>query len=106
VGGRGGGERAWEGEYGANTVYTCMWIEKGNLLKCSQEWGRGHKGEWWRGWIQLWYIWYIVRTLVNVAVYPQDNKKIFKKEKKKKDSFSKKISTSILCKYLLKSYLL
>jgi hypothetical protein len=27
--GRGGGEkRAWEGEYGANTVYSCMKMEK------------------------------------------------------------------------------
>jgi hypothetical protein len=24
AGGVGGGERAWEGEYGANTVYICM----------------------------------------------------------------------------------
>jgi hypothetical protein len=28
VGRGGGGERAWEGEYGANTVYTCMQMEK------------------------------------------------------------------------------
>jgi hypothetical protein len=27
---------------------------------------RGDKGEQWRGWIQVWYIWYIVRT----TVYP------------------------------------
>jgi hypothetical protein len=24
VGGRGSGERVWEGEYGTNTAYTCM----------------------------------------------------------------------------------
>jgi hypothetical protein len=28
------------------------------------------KGEWWRGWIQVQYIWYIVRTFVNVTMYP------------------------------------
>jgi hypothetical protein len=26
------------------------------------------KGQWWNGWIQLWYI---VRTFVNVTMYPQ-----------------------------------
>jgi hypothetical protein len=30
----------------------------------------GDEGEWWRGWIQVWYIWYIVRTFVNVTTYP------------------------------------
>jgi hypothetical protein len=33
--------------------------------------GEGEKGEWWRGWIQVWYIWYIVRTFVNATMYPQ-----------------------------------
>jgi hypothetical protein len=28
----------------------------------------GVKGEWWKRWIQLWYI---VRTFVNVTIYPQ-----------------------------------
>jgi hypothetical protein len=27
--------------------------------------GGGDKGEWWRGWIQVWYIWYILRIFVN-----------------------------------------
>jgi hypothetical protein len=26
--------------------------------------------EWWRGWIQVWYIWHIVRTFVNATMYP------------------------------------
>jgi hypothetical protein len=30
--------------------------------------GGGDKGEWWREWIQLWYI---LRTFVNVTMYPQ-----------------------------------
>jgi hypothetical protein len=34
------GKRVWEGEYGTNTVYTCMSIEKWDLLKLFQEWGR------------------------------------------------------------------
>jgi hypothetical protein len=28
--------------------------------------GAGVKGEWWRGWIQLWYI---GRTFVNIKMY-------------------------------------
>jgi hypothetical protein len=30
----------------------------------------GSKGEGWRRWIQVWYIWYIVRTFVNAIMYP------------------------------------
>jgi hypothetical protein len=32
--------------------------------------GREDKGEWWKRWIQLWYIQYIVRTFVNATIYP------------------------------------
>jgi hypothetical protein len=42
--------------------------------------GRGDKGEWWRGWIQLWYI---VRIFVNVTIYPQYNNNVKVKFKKK-----------------------
>jgi hypothetical protein len=39
---------------------------------------RGSKGEWWRGWIQLWYI---LRTFVNVTLHLQyNNNMIIKKE--------------------------
>jgi hypothetical protein len=38
-------ERAWEGEYGANTVYTWMQMEKWDLLKLFQEWGVGALNE-------------------------------------------------------------
>jgi hypothetical protein len=34
--------------------------------------GERDKGEWWRGWIQLWCI---VRTFVNVTIYSQYNNK-------------------------------
>jgi hypothetical protein len=51
-----------------------MQTEKWYLLKLFQEWGKD-KGEWWRGWIQMWYIWYIVRTFVNATMYPQHNNK-------------------------------
>jgi hypothetical protein len=37
----------------------------------------GMGGEWWRGWIQLWYT---VRTFVNVTVYPLYNNNIIKNE--------------------------
>jgi hypothetical protein len=43
-----------EGEYGANTLYTCMQMEKWYLLKyllkCYLEMEGGKdEGEWWRG---------------------------------------------------------
>jgi hypothetical protein len=31
--------------------YTYVWKWKKVLLKLFQEWGKGDKGEWWRGWI-------------------------------------------------------
>jgi hypothetical protein len=40
VGGR-GEKMVTEGEYGANTVYTCMQMEKWYLLKLFQEYGEG-----------------------------------------------------------------
>jgi hypothetical protein len=33
-------ERVWEGEYRANTVYTCMQMEKLHLLELFQGWGK------------------------------------------------------------------
>jgi hypothetical protein len=42
--------------------------------------GRGLKGEWWRGWIQVRYIWYIVRMFVNATMHLQQNN--FLKRKK------------------------
>jgi hypothetical protein len=33
------GERVWESECSTNTMYTCMQLEKGYLLKLFQEWG-------------------------------------------------------------------
>jgi hypothetical protein len=43
VRGGGGAESVYEGEYeyGVNAVCTCIWIEKWDLLKLSQEWGEG-----------------------------------------------------------------
>jgi hypothetical protein len=44
--------------------------------------GEGNKGEWWRGWIQVWYIWYVARTFINATIYSMKhnnkNKKINK----------------------------
>jgi hypothetical protein len=31
--------------------------------------GRGEWGEMWRGWIQVWCIWYIVSTFVNATIH-------------------------------------
>jgi hypothetical protein len=38
-------------------------------LKLFQEWGKGDKGEQWSGFIQVWCMWYIVRTFVNATIY-------------------------------------
>jgi hypothetical protein len=35
---------------------------------CSRKPGQGEE-EQWREWIQVWYIWYIVRTCVNATMY-------------------------------------
>jgi hypothetical protein len=39
--------------------------------------GKSERREWWRGWIQLWYI---ARTFVNVTLYPKYNNNNNKKE--------------------------
>jgi hypothetical protein len=39
----GGKERKYESEYGGNVMYSCMKMEKWELLKLFQEWGRGVK---------------------------------------------------------------
>jgi hypothetical protein len=44
--------------------------KKWDLLNYFRNEGRGDKGEWWRGWTQIWYS---VRTLVNVTMCPQYN---------------------------------
>jgi hypothetical protein len=37
-------------------------------MKLFQEWRGGEdKGEWWRGWTQVWYICNIIRTFVNAT---------------------------------------
>jgi hypothetical protein len=43
------------------------------------------KGEWWRGWIQVCYVWYTVRTFVHAIMYPypESNKKMSKKKERK-----------------------
>jgi hypothetical protein len=42
----GGIRKGVGGEYGGNIVYSCMKMEKQDLLKLLQEWGkRGNKGE-------------------------------------------------------------
>jgi hypothetical protein len=31
---------------------------------------KGDEEEWGRGWIQVWYVWYITRTFVIATMYP------------------------------------
>jgi hypothetical protein len=61
--------------------------------------GRGDTGEWWRGWIELWYS---VRTFVSVTVCPQYNNNIMKKEEKRVIHLQKKqqmIMLNTFCKW-------
>jgi hypothetical protein len=72
---KGVGEWIWWRYYYSHTK-----MGKLDLLKILQEWGKGDKGKWWTGWIQLWYI---VRAFVSVIMYPQYNNnkiEIFLKE--------------------------
>jgi hypothetical protein len=50
----------------------CAHVCKWKLIPVETVPGMGEedKGEWWRGQIQVWYIWYIVRTFVNATMYP------------------------------------
>jgi hypothetical protein len=83
-----GGEYIRKGCRKVNVVeilYTQIWKWKNEtwyMLKLFQEWRKGclggDKEEWGRGWIQLWYI---VRTFVNVTMYPRYNNNIIKKIK-------------------------
>jgi hypothetical protein len=67
---------------------------KWELLKLFQEWGgEGEKGEQWRGFIQLWYI---LRTFINVTMYPQYNNN--------KNGFLKKLKSYIFRKNLDNNY--
>jgi hypothetical protein len=41
-------------------------------VETTQVVGDKDKGEWWRGWIQVRYIWYIISTFVKAAMYPHE----------------------------------
>jgi hypothetical protein len=51
--------------------------------------GGGNEGQQQRGWIQVWYIWCIVRTFVNATMYShpaqQQREKVSKQNKTKKN---------------------
>jgi hypothetical protein len=57
-----------EGEYGANIVYVNGKMISAEIIP----WMEGGEDEvqWWKGWIQVWYIWYIVTAFVNATMYP------------------------------------
>jgi hypothetical protein len=52
-------------------TYVCKW--KNDTLKTFQEWRKWGWRRTMEGWIQLWYIWYIVRTFANATIYLQHN---------------------------------
>jgi hypothetical protein len=56
-------------------------LKTATCLNYSRNGRRRNKGDWWRGWIQAWHIWYIVRTFANATMYPKHNNK--EKSKKK-----------------------
>jgi hypothetical protein len=78
----------------------CKWKNK-TCWNYSKNRGREDKGEWWRGWIQVWCIWYIVRTFVNATMYPSTTiKNVFKK---RNGFFSAFYSDLCQCRLLLSS---
>jgi hypothetical protein len=58
------------GEYSANIVYTHMQMKKMIAVDAIQAMGWGGIKESGGGWMQSWYIWYIVRAFVNATIYP------------------------------------
>jgi hypothetical protein len=46
--------------------------------------GEGNGGKGWKRWIQIQYIWYIVRTFANATMYPHPEQ--YKKGKNKTNS--------------------
>jgi hypothetical protein len=50
-----------------------IWLHKTNTnhrkIQC-------YYSQWWRRWIQVWYIWYIVGNFINVTIYLPHNKKL------------------------------
>jgi hypothetical protein len=58
-------------------TYVCKWKDE-TCCNYSRDGVRRDKGERWRGWIQLWCI---IRTFVNVTMYPQNSNNKKKKEK-------------------------
>jgi hypothetical protein len=61
----------------------CKWKSE-TWWNYSRNGGREKKGQWWRGWIQVWHIWYIVKTFANATVYPHPAQKKKKKLEKKR----------------------
>jgi hypothetical protein len=47
-----------------------------------RNWGRGNKGEQQRGWIHVWYIWYIARTCIMPQFTPTQHNNDGKKSDK------------------------
>jgi hypothetical protein len=61
---------------------------KWDLLKLFQELGgEGTKKHGGRGWIQVWYIWYIVRTFINATKYPHQAQHKKKKTTENKSKY-------------------
>jgi hypothetical protein len=82
-----------------------MQMEKCYLLKLFQEWGRGGKRRIVEEWIQVWYIWYIVRTFRNATMYPYPVKGKWRSQKErhsKKEFATFRSSRSLLGRVDLK----
>jgi hypothetical protein len=62
-------------------MYTYVSKCKNTYWNCSRNQGRGDEREQQRGWIQIWYIWYIVRTFANTPMCPHPAQYIIIKKK-------------------------
>jgi hypothetical protein len=68
-----------------NCVYMHISIVMIPFVTIPWIWGEGDKGKQWKGWIQLWYRWYIVRTFVNATIHTHTHTLYNNKVKRKKE---------------------
>jgi hypothetical protein len=58
-------------------------LKSDTCWNCSRNQGIEDEREQWKGWIQVWYIWYIVKIFVNATMHPHLEQ--YKKKKRTKN---------------------
>jgi hypothetical protein len=72
-------------------------MQMNNDICSNYSWNEGDEGEWWRGWMQVWYISYIVRISAQSTSSTTTTKIQSPPSKKKKNHHNKK-SQALLTK--------